>query len=742
MLVQDQGSVVKQQKATASNVRLALPPHIGARQDPSLLWQARTRWIAREVARGIKFPPKALTRLLNHRRIEPTTFQEWVTILKEKSVYFALERTGLLESAGDDRPSIECPSWLLLSIPSMIRTVADVPYVVSVLGSPAFVKLDRRSQSVFIARSLQHFLMVKHYVAARELVTWFCTTQTHLAQIEAFERLFAAILDHGRQLGTLNSPPPELIRALTDDIIITMRSRGVKQSVNVYRSLLHPFIIGSQSRQAMTLLREVEETYGFANLAGGDRQSITEQAMQVHSQAGQAQATDRFGQAAVSPKTGKHTSAHRNMMLRARRSSAADAAEYFDMLLDLPNEQRNIDEWTWTSLFAALADDDSISTDTLLRAMQRMEQVAADSSRKNPTSERLQHSRHLYHALLRGLLIRNENELVLQLWNNLQQNGLVADAHLVDVIARALCALDREHEAMAMLRELQSKAPKHSPSTVDDEDGVLFEPECPSGQRILEAVPFNNMMVRFRRTGEFARVWELFNSMQAEFEVKPDAVSITIVLDTARHASAAAGKGYGPGTEAIMQKSFKDDTWNDPESRGFLRKSAPAWRIAERLAWQVLESNWPEWQKYVSDPTEGGFSVLDWLSSRSSTSKVSTSNQLDAFEGTLSITEPLLYPQVFPTERFFRSFIQLIGYHSSPQSIAIILAWMRYIGVKPTHSTLTLAFMYIGEIGLEQRRMDKLRAWCREWLDSCPSEEDIAQVRRGNTVAGKPHLIR
>ncbi|KAM0786038.1 hypothetical protein ACM66B_006851 [Microbotryomycetes sp. NB124-2] len=623
----------------------------------------------------------------------------------------------------------------------MVRTVADVPYVVSILSSPAYEELDRRSQSVFVARSLQHFLMVKHFVAARELVTWFCTTQTHINQAQAFERLFRAVLDHGRQNGTLSSPPPELVRALTDDLLVTMRTRGVKHSVETYRSLLHPSIIGSQSRHAMSLLQEIENVYGLDALDASARQSITEQAMQAHSEAGHVKATDRFGQAAISGRTGRHSSARRTMMLRARRFSAADAVQYFEMLLQTPEEQRNVDEWTWTSLFSALADDDSISTESLLRALQRMEQIAAES---DSMSRRLQHSRHMYHALLRGLLIRDENELVLRFWDSLRQNGLTMDGHLVDVVARALCALDREDEAIALLRDFsQGKSPQYQSDEDEYAHGAFLEADRPQGRDVLDAVPHNNLMVRFRRKGEFARVWSTFNLMQTEHKVKPDATSITIVLDAARYASAAAGKGYGPGLEAINVErgGLKDDSWHDPESTGFLRKSAPACRVAERLAWRVLESNWPRGSEQVTDPMEGGFSMLDWLSTRSTakpSSESSSSKQLDSFKGTLSLTEPLKYPQVFPTERFFRSFIQLIGYHSSPRSVALVLAWMRYVGVKPTHSTLTLAFMYIGEAGLEQAKMDRLRKWCEEWLGTFPTEEEVARVRRGNCNGPKP----
>ncbi|KAK4053621.1 hypothetical protein OIO90_003860 [Microbotryomycetes sp. JL221] len=757
-------SLEKQARLRALEQLRHAPPHLAARHYSDQLWNVRTSWIAREVARGTRFPPKALKKCLNDRHVDVDEFNTWVDILRERSVYFALETLGLLESAGLNRPDVTCPSWLFLSIPSMVRTAADVPYVVSALTSPYFRRLPQRDQSVFVSRAIQHFLMVKHYLAARETVSWICQSQPHFTLLDSFERFIQAIVNHGSRPGSLNSPPAELLSLMLDDLLVTMSARGCQPNAAIYRLLLHPSVITNRSRHALSLLQQFEKTHDTTAQVNKDvtssmvnrvllafskeRDVVGAEAM--YDTVKSEMSTSQIKQSSLS------SSSTQNMLLQARRRSAKDSVEFFDKLSSLdslarersPRSKNIVDKVTWSTLFAALAGDEGVTAEDLLRALHRVEILAREQDNES-TGPLL--SSNVYHSVLLGLLKRDEPELVLTIWDSARANGFEADKHLVDVICRAMCATGQADAAERLLETAWSRYVDEDRSSV--EGSLLTRADGTRTRAVaLDVVPYNNLMTHYRTQGMYSKVWETFIRLGSELAIKPDAASLVIVMDAARHASAAAGRGYGPGLEGLQivkrsENPSQDDMWVDPHSKSMLHRAEPACKVAERLGWRVLEENWPRVAAQIIDPLDSnGFSVLGWLSSRPSSSKSggdASSSPIEAFAGTLSFIEPPMYPHLFPTERFFRSFIQLLGFHSSSRSIPLVLAWMRHLGVKPTPSTLTIAFMYIGELGLEQKKMNRLQLWCEGWLgeQATPTEHDVAAIRRGRTRPGQPVVL-
>lgn len=207
-----------------------------------------------------------------------------------------------------------------------------------------------------------------------------------------------------------------------------------------------------------------------------------------------------------------------------------------------------------------------------------------------------------------------------------------------------------------------------------------------------------------------------------------------------------------------------DDKWD----------RVPAAKRIELLVWdQLFEMNWQGVE--VENPLETKSGVGRWIqdhfststsavrrrSSSASKSKVKSKLTSSAanksflsfveridrppnwqpFVSTLS-PRPPLRPDLHPTDAFFRSLILLTGVHSHVTLIGQILAWARYTNVELSRSTLCLALLYVeGDAGVKRHQVDELRTWLSDWFggpDHVPNEDEIAWMRRGGTIQGKP----
>lgn len=694
-----------------------------------------------------------------------------------------MERLGLLESGGEGRERVEFPDWLFLSLPGLLRSVDQAPYLASMLGSPRYRQLEENQQGLFASRCIQHFLELGHYVAVRETVEWICHHEQQLKSARTFARCLSALASHRSSAYGLQGPPYELLSSLTHLLRSTMARRGVKPNLEVFRVLFRPALIPREPNDVGRLVLEMEKA-GFA-----PKRRILHQAMTVYARAGDVEGAEMFHRQIVGGEemvggaeatTGEHgeqgetgfssnpgSSVYGTTRLRAFGDDIEAAFAYFNICLQTPHRRGLpgtlpplFDGVTWSNLFHIASTSPTVSSQDLLNVLRKLEKASSavrteeDDMRYIPPRPSL----YVYHSVMLGLLRRHDPRLVVNLWVSLRARGLEPDNHLLDAVLRAYLALDDSRSAVTLLDHHAYKPSEHLPLLPIIRPRRLpraaSPPVTPAPNTLrLDVVPLNNLLHYYNRSGYTFNCYRLFLKMQSTYGVQPDAATLSILIDAARYSSAAAGLGFGPGNEAIDvsgvrgkgQDAAQDDLWGD-ESKGGRKEHA--WKVAERLCWAVLEGNWPEGVERVKDPMEGG-GVVDWLLGRggegpSASTAVDDIAGSDAtrstFPATLSLVNPPTYPYLYPTERVFRSFIQLLGYHSSPRDIPLVLAWMRYIGIKPSRHTLTLAMLYVGELGLEERKMVRWRSWLRDWLGEgeVPVEEEVAFVRRGGGKAGKP----
>lgn len=676
----------------------------------------------------------------------------------------------MLESGGADRERVECPDWLFLAIPGLLQRREDAPYLASMLLSPRRKELDLPNQGLLAARCMQFLLKVRNYVALRETVDWVCKPeQREIMDSRTFARCLAALTSHRSRAADLGSPPAWVLHPLAAKLRTTMDAYKVRKTLATFWPLFDPALIPRMPKDAAKLLLEMDQegivpgiellhavmkVYAAAGMAAGAevflkeiiagkaREVVEMEAREV-GKAGAAStevkdigggerdgAADEAGEAATAndaedsfsvrpPPSPSNISdsldeqrsygVYDTTYLSSLSKTPKRAFEYFDDLRTTPRLSPShpplVDVATWSSLFTIIGRSD-VPTSQILSVLRTLE----TSSDKRPSVK-------IYTAIMQALLRRGDFNDILPIWRRLESSGVRPDSHLLDIVARAHISLGHPSHAHSFLRSLAyrpSLDPRPSPHD-------SRRPLLPHSVRV-DTIAINSLLSGYNRSGAYPTVYNLFKSLQRVFEVDPDAATISILLDTARHASAAAGRGYGPGLEqlSVVASRYGDDLWDGKQ----------AWRVAEGIMWDLLERNWPRGRAGLEDPMGVG-GIFGWLKSVGGGRK--EEKEVD-FAGTLAL-DPPIYPQIFPSPPVFRSFIQLLGYHSTPDTIPRVLAWMKYVGSVPEKSTVCLAMMYIGEAGPTDQSWEKLRKWLAEWLGDkmVPTDGEIAYLRRGGT---------
>ncbi|GAA5955711.1 hypothetical protein JCM3765_001829 [Sporobolomyces pararoseus] len=438
----------------------------------------------------------------------------------------------------------------------------------------------------------------------------------------------------------------------------------------------------------------------------------------------------------------------------------------------------------WAALFQSVVNEFSIDHKLLLAVIDKLERASSSSS-TSPASVYVPPSPtlRLYTIVMRSLLLRHAPGSASKLFNKLRARGYALDATVLDLQVRALCSMRKDKEAYRLLRDNEHLPSIHDPSSLVS----LRTPpeECKVRRRHsvrLDIVPWNSLLSHYNLTGKYQRVYSLFKELEPKHEVRPDVATMSILLDAARYVSAEAGRGWGGfGMEDGISQVYMGGKRNSRRFGGRAQSRVmgldarvvgvvddkwdrvPAAKRMEQLVWdQLFEANWQEVE--VENPLETKSGVGRWLqahfspsSSFSSSSSSSASRLKKAvffaeqiqpppnwrpFISTLS-PRPPLYPDIHPTDQFFRSLVLLTGIHSHIPLIGQILAWARYTNVNLSRYTLCLALLYVdGDAGIKRDKIERLRKWLGNWLgtENVPDEDEIAWMRRGGTINGKPEL--
>ncbi|GAA5888807.1 hypothetical protein JCM5296_004999 [Sporobolomyces johnsonii] len=446
--------------------------------------------------------------------------------------------------------------------------------------------------------------------------------------------------------------------------------------------------------------------------------------------------------------------------LRSYAESSARGANF-------PRPPPVLDGVSWSALFHSIASQTSAVSSSLLLAILRKFESASGTSRSiySPPRPTLR----IYTIILRSLLLRNDSRLALHLWRSLEARGWQPDSTMLDVVVRAFCAINRDGLALRILQHYGHRPGVDDPSLLVSLRAPNPAPNEPRRRHSvrLDIVPFNSLLKHLSRQGRYDEAYRLYTSLEKTYHVRPDAATVSLMLDTARYASAAAGKGWGPGFEDLSSLSLLGGGGGEDEGRGGNAKGrfgvalddrwdgVEAAKKMERFLWdEVLEGNWQDAE--LENPLQGGGALAEWFSGRLGRSarlsngsgasvddrRLTPPPDWRPFASTLSPLPPT-YPHLYPNDRVFRSLIQLIGYHSSIRSIPLVLAWMRHLHIEPSRWTLCIALMYVeGEAAIGAKAVKRWREWLGEWLgeERVPSQEEIAWMRRGGKEAGRPEL--
>ncbi|GAA5985655.1 hypothetical protein JCM11641_001464 [Rhodosporidiobolus odoratus] len=259
-------------------------PHPTCVLDTSDLFSTRTRWLVHSLAEGLPIPRAVLFRIINSRDIPAPYVARWVRALNRKDPIYALQELGLLESAApeDGQEAPPCPDWLYLSLPGLVSKPEHAPYLASQLLSTRFAELDEENRGLFVARCVQHFLKVRHYVALRETIDWvaytpppapsasssdyrppFSQSSTGCSSPRSFGRILSALSSERMRYSSATATSAPIIHALANLIVRTMTNRGTIRTLETFLPLFSPKLIPTDPARAFDLLREMEAA-GFA----------------------------------------------------------------------------------------------------------------------------------------------------------------------------------------------------------------------------------------------------------------------------------------------------------------------------------------------------------------------------------------------------------------------------------------------------------------------------------------------
>ena len=612
-----------------------------------------------------------------------------------------------------------------------------------------------------------------------ELQPWHKNRWRGRAQTQAFARVLMALTTHRLRPGSYHAPPPALLFGLAAKLRAAMVARQLPTSMAMFLPLFAPSLVPTVPRDAALLLLEMHT----AGLTPPD--SCLHAVMKVYAAAGDTNGASRIwneleGRRALhaagtdgdSGELGRVDLRWATTRLRALGGEPGGlgvARAFFDELKEQYGTQ--LDLVSWTELLRLVAMQKNLPAAVLVDVFDQFEAGVLQHGHAGvPPKPGLRS----YTVLLQGLVRRGEHDKALEYWDHFLDNNQRPDAVILGLVARAVAetSADGPARADAFLRAwayrpgIDASAnqltrqggrrgrkrglldPDHRspPSESAEHSATRGHPNSVA----LDTVAVNAVLQAYARAGQYRKVFQLWGAMPGAYGCEPDMASLSVLLDAARFASARAGNGYGPGSESLEGKlegragADTSDVW----------EGRPAWKVAEGVMWDVLERNWPG--AGVEDPLRGakqhagtaaggegpagsgGSGIRAWLADKLISPPSPTgSTAVTAFSATLSPFSPPLYPHLHPTLPVFRSFIQLLGYHSAPRKVLAVLGWMKRLGVVPDRKLATLGLMYVGEVGLTDAELGRARAWCGEWLGEAavPAEAEVAWMRSGGRRA-------
>jgi len=407
---------------------------------------------------------------------------------------------------------------------------------------------------------------------------------------------------------------------------------------------------------------------------------------------------------------------------------------------------------TWRAVLRTASKDRNISSEALLslRATAKSLDAAIDSDSV------------LDLIAIAGLLYRREYAIALRLWGELAPRVHKMEEWGITLGVRTLTMVGRPREAFDLMQRFVD------PSVFNRVSASVAV--VPKVRRRLVTQTVNVFLAALERIGRPDVVFEIWDDIEAIFNVLPDQYTLAILLKAAKMAGrpdtsvrrALVDLGFG----RLVRRTRKDS--NEAETQE-LRETCRSLAVAKvrellstsaadgdssmwneervgvralRIAKHILLDNWPE-LRYVLPPankyeTRDAKPVTRLLLRLRATPQAPLEDPLEIEHTPSEGSNPLWpHPQVMPNDVLFRAYIDLLGIEDRKTDIPLALAWMRHLDVKPSVNTLATALVYWAELTMgaplvehymrEQSPYRRLVVWMGEWVgsDNLPGEADI-----------------
>jgi hypothetical protein len=268
--------------------------------------------------------------------------------------------------------------------------------------------------------------------------------------------------------------------------------------------------------------------------------------------------------------------------------------------------------------------------------------------------------------------------------------------------------------------------------------------------------------------------FRLFAAALPRWGVYTDAVSLSLLLDTARYAKDTLADHVPDIKSRLLEmakhlrsrqasrRTGSDESYDAYDASGFAKGSVsvlldqagytwtnendePSWLRARSKFEAILFTNWP-WLSSIYSPldyTHGPYAHK--LRDFSSFFLTRQETMDDIMPTSLCLPLDTSYMHLVPSANTFHSYVALLGYYHLAEEIPRALAWMKALNIKPKKQTMITALMYIEEAEGPRRLFsdwddgasrllgdgDVLKRWMKDWLSrGVPSEDEVATYVR------------
>ena len=418
--------------------------------------------------------------------------------------------------------------------------------------------------------------------------------------------------------------------------------------------------------------------------------------------------------------------------------------------------KRSVDVWDWTMTFTRFALDMSVTSRHLV-------QLFHEAS-KNPT---FRPTVATYTILIRGLIRRKEYQQAVYIWDSFVGAGLRVDRK---ALGAGVHALTLAGEPLRALTALESYAA--TPINILDRQQSQ---DRPHGLRRLpvqlDARVLGDVMSALMHIGRPDVVFKFWDYMEGLYNVSPDDHLLELLCRAARLAYKLDAHSIR-GTIAMMG-------WNNPFRRldsepttreGMIQSiqrlldkrdnkamsvwnNLPAHEKVRQAFHKTIFTNWP-YLRNIQAPAQavrkpqsedGPFQPITEVVqsiSQSITSKQKTPT--DEYGPDNSEIPKHTVSGIAPSEQTFFAYLLLLGTSSCQSEIALVLAWMRALDIKPRKATLAISLIFWAEVGTrgplledwaarnDRSEYEKLRNWLIDWVgsDGMPHDGTIHRFLR------------